>query len=354
MDEYHVVILRLRLGPGLGFTGVHDSSLARKNPARERSIDVPGTDMAKRAADSMAMDGPAQYGAAMLTAPIRIDPQVAARVDRLGLPFNRYGVDPYGIDKRELSKFFTALNWIYRGYFKVDVYGINNLPAEGAAMIVGNHSGGVAIDGAMVIASAFFEMEPPRLAQAMVDKFLLQIPGASQLSSRLGHFAGLPEHAVRLLGDGRLVAVFPEGARGTAKLARDAHTLVGFGTGFMRLALQTGAPIVPIAFLGGGDAMPTVTNLYRAGRLFGLPYIPVTKYLVPLPRPTRFQLLVSEPMYFRGSGDEADAEVAAMVAEVRRRILWLLEQGEALRAGTLDPSELELGGQSEFVQEFHQ
>jgi 1-acyl-sn-glycerol-3-phosphate acyltransferase len=83
-------------------------------------------------------------------------------------------------------------------------------------MLVGNHSGGVAIDGMMVIASQFFEMEPPRLAQGMAEKFLNQMPFASQITSRLGHLTGLPEHAERLLADERMLMVFPEGARGTA------------------------------------------------------------------------------------------------------------------------------------------
>lgn len=303
---------------------------------------------ARRAVDPLAGATDQEYRRLVLTAPLPIDPEVARRVDRLELPFNRYGIDPYGVDKRELGRFFTVLEWFYRHYFRVDCHGMEHIPARGAAMLIGNHSGGVAIDGAMVVASTFFELDPPRLSQAMADKFLQQVPGASQLSSRLGHFPGLPEHAERLLGDGRLLMVFPEGTRGTAKLARDSHTLVRFGSGFMRLALKTASPIVPIAFLGGGDAMPTVANLYRLGRLFGMPYIPVTKYLLPIPRPTRFQLLVSTPMYFRGTGDEDDAKVAGLVEKVRRRILWLLEQGTALRAGDITAAELELGGESEF------
>lgn len=278
----------------------------------------------------------------MLTSLLPTDPDVAERVSRIELPFNTYGIDPYGVDTQELGRAFTLLKRFYRGYFRVEVHGAHNIPKRSGAMLVGNHSGGVAIDGMMVISSCFFELDPPRLAHGMADKFIAALPGASHYSSRCGQFPGLPEHAERFLGDGRLLMVFPEGARGTAKLAVDAHTLVRFGTGFIRLALRTGVPIVPLAFLGGGDAMPTVANLKSIGKLLGVPYIPVTKYLLPIPRPTTFQLLYGKPIQFEGTGNEDDATIAGLVETVRNQILLLIEQGERLRSGEIEPEELEL------------
>lgn len=258
------------------------------------------------------------------------DAEVRDRVDRLELPFNRYGFDPYGVDKRELAFFFTLVGWLYRHYFTVCCAGIEHIPARGRAMLVGNHQGGVAIDGLMVIASAFFEMEPPRLAQGMAEKFIFSLPG-SYFSSRIGQVMGLPEHAVRLLEDERLLMVFPEGARGTAKLAHEADSLVRFGTGFMRLALKTRSPIVPLAFVGGGEAFPTVANLKSLGRLIGLPYIPVTRYLLPLPLPVSCQIVYGEPMLFEGTGDEDDRCIQELVEQVRSRIGALIDEGHALR-----------------------
>lgn len=278
----------------------------------------------------------------MLSAALPTDPEIAARVERIELPFNQYGIDPYGVDKRELSKLFTMLNFFAKKYFKVEAYGVENIPASGRAMLVGNHSGGIAIDGAMVIATCFLELNPPRLAQGMVDKFMARLPDAGQMASRVGQFTGLPEHAARLLEDERLLMVFPEGHRGTAKLAKDSDTLVRFGTGFVRLALQTRAPIVPLAFVGGGDAFPTVMNL-KIGKMFGVPYIPITRYLLPVPRRTTFQLLVGSPIRFEGSGGEDDDTIAGMVEAVRERIKSLIEQGRALREGQLQPDELDLG-----------
>src|SRR6186713_2020024 len=108
--------------------------------------------------------------------PLPTDPDVAARVDRLELPFGRHGVDPYGIDKRELAKLFTLLGFLYHRYFDVHVHGMHNIPPRGRAMLVGNHSGGWAVDATLVIASCFFALDPPRLAQGMAEFFIQKMP----------------------------------------------------------------------------------------------------------------------------------------------------------------------------------
>ncbi len=275
--------------------------------------------------------------------PLPTDRDVAARVDALELPFNRHGVDHYGIDKRELAKLYTLIGWFYRRYFEVSVYGSNNVPPRGRAMLVGNHSGGVALDAVMVIASAFFELDPPRLAQGMAEKFIGRMPFLSWFTSRIGQLTGLPEHCIRLLEDERLLMVFPEGARGTAKLYRERDSLVGFGTGFVRMALQTGTPIVPFAFVGGGEAIPTIANLYRPGKLLGIPYLPVTPYLAPLPLPVSLQLLYGKPIELSGSPSDSDEVIAGHVDTVKARIASLLSQGRAVREGRLPSEELDFG-----------
>jgi 1-acyl-sn-glycerol-3-phosphate acyltransferase len=256
-----------------------------------------------------------------------IDEEIARRLDRLELPFNRYGVDPYGVSRKHLAQAMTLLRLLYRNYFRVQSFGHENVPPRGRAMIVGNHSGGVAIDGAMVIASMFLEMDPPRLAQGMAEKFINRIPFASLWANKTGQFTGLPETAERLLEDERLLLVFPEGARGTAKLYGERHTLVQFGSGFIRLALKARAPIVPFAFLGGGEAFPTVANAYALGALFGVPYIPIPAHLVPVPLPASLSIEYGEPMHLTGSGSEEDEVINGYVDQVKEAIDQLIARG---------------------------
>jgi len=268
-----------------------------------------------------------------------IDPEVRQRIERLELPWNAFGVDPYGISKDYLALNFTLVRFFYRHYFSVESHAIHHVPKRGRVMLVGNHSGGVAIDGAMVIASNFFELEPPRLAQGMVEKFLNRLPFASQITNRLGHLTGLPEHAERLLADERMLMVFPEGARGTAKLYKERYSLVQFGSGFVRLATKMRTPIVPFAFLGGGEALPTIANAVSLGKLFGLPYIPITPWLFTIPLPVKLEVYYSEPILFEGTGAEDDEVVNANVEKVKDRIRHLIELGRKRRRGELVSTE---------------
>ena len=269
-----------------------------------------------------------------------IDEEVWERMDRVGLDFNRYGLDPLGISRSHLAVFLSLLKPLYRGYFEVASSGLEHVPDRGRAMLVGNHSGGIPLDAAMLLAALFLDREPPRIGQAMADKFVNRWPIVSQWSNRLGHFTGLPEHAERLLHDDRLLVVFPEGARGTAKLYKDRNSLVRFGTGFLRLALKTGTPIVPFAFVGGGDAVPTVHNSETIGRLLGAPYVPFTPYLLPLPLPVNCRIDIGEPMTFDGDGSEEDDVIQGWVGQVKDEIARLIASGveqRALDAEEVDP-----------------
>jgi len=252
--------------------------------------------------------------------------EISTRVDRLELPFDARGVDEYGVSKWHLAVAFRVLTLLYRKYFHVRADGLQHVPPRGRAMLVGNHSGGIALDAAMVIASCFLELDPPRLAQGMAEKFLNRFPFASMWTARCGQLTGLPEHALRLLESDRLLLVFPEGARGTAKLWKDRFSLVDFGTGFMRLALRTRSPIVPFAFIGGGDAVPTVTNLYKVGKLIGVPYLPVTPWLLPVPRPVPLSVHFCEPLRFEGTGEEDDEIIQRSVDQVKERIAGMIER----------------------------
>ncbi|MDP3502306.1 MAG: lysophospholipid acyltransferase family protein [Myxococcales bacterium] len=253
------------------------------------------------------------------------DEAVKDLVNRLELPFNAFGIDPYGVSKKHLTTSFSILGWLYRKYFRVRAVGIEHVPKRGRAMLVGNHSGGYALDGALVLASMMLEMEPPRLAQGMAERFINQLPIGSLWSSRTGQLTGLPEHAERLLEDDRLLMVFPEGAKGTAKLYKERYSLVDFGTGFIRLALKTKTPIVPLGFVGGGDAVPTVHNSYALGKLLGVPYVPVTPYGLALPLPASCEVHYGEPMRFEGSGNEDDTIIKGYVEQVKTRIGQLVE-----------------------------
>ncbi len=264
------------------------------------------------------------------------DGEVEEAVERLELPFNRYGLDHYGISRDHLVTFFSLLVPFYRHYFSVRTFGAEHIPPRGRTMVVGNHSGGLPVDGAMVLTSLLMELEQPRLGQGMVEKFANRWPFVSHWFSRVGQFTGLPEHAVRLLEEDRCLMVFPEGARGTGKLYKDRYNMVRFGTGFMRLALATDTPIVPFAFIGGEEALPTVLHLKRLAKLVKAPYIPISPYVVPVPLPIPCQIFYGEALEFDGDGSETDEVILEYVDEVRSRIADLIDEGRKWRRKALE------------------
>ena len=84
---------------------------------------------------------------------IPVDPDVEARVQRLELPFNRYGLDPYGVSRRHLCWFFSFLSWLYRDYFPVRAFGVENVPDRGRVIIVANHAGVLPYDAIYLMQS---------------------------------------------------------------------------------------------------------------------------------------------------------------------------------------------------------
>ena len=268
------------------------------------------------------------------------------RVDQLELPFNRYGLDPFGIDKDSLARVYTLLRIFHGQYFQCQAHGTEHVPATGRAMLIGNHSGGLPIDAGMVLASMFWDMEPPRHAHGMVEYFAQKWPFVSPWFSRLGQLPGLPEHAIRFLENDRVLMVFPEGARGTGKLYKDRYTLVRFGTGFMRIALRTNSPIVPFAFIGGEEAIPTIFHWKSLAKLVGAPYIPITPYILPIPRPVKCEIHYGEPMTFEGDGNETDDVIKGFVEQVRQRIYELIDQGRESRRRRLAGDKAEEPAQS--------
>ena len=264
-----------------------------------------------------------------------IQHEVQDRLNGLDLDFNTYGYDPVGISRDHLGVFYSMLGFFYKQYFRVETAGLEHIPETGRAMLIGNHSGSLPADGGMVMASLFFDLNPPRYVHGMVEKFAQTLPFLSSWFSRIGQFTGLPEHAIRMLRDDRLLMAFPEGVRGIGKLYKDKYKLVRFGTGFMRIALKTQTPIVPFAYVGGEEAFPAVYHARTLAKLIGVPYWPVPPYLVPLPLPVPCRIHYGAPLYFEGDGTESDTVIEEYVQEVRGRIAELITEGrEQLEGGS--------------------
>ncbi len=167
-------------------------------------------------------------------------------------------------------------NFYYRYWFRVEPEGIENVPSSGGALLVGNHSGALPPDAPMIMQAIRNEHPVPRPLYMLGEHWFKGYPGVSMMAAKIGVVPAHPANAQRLLGDeGRLALVFPEGAQGSGKVLWQRYRLRRFGRGgFVRTALRAGVPIVPVAVMGGEEAMPIFAHMRSLQRATGLLYAP--------------------------------------------------------------------------------
>jgi 1-acyl-sn-glycerol-3-phosphate acyltransferase len=253
-----------------------------------------------------------------------------ARLARVPLNLTATGVDHFGLDPQWAKYALASAAFLHRKYFRTEVFGAENVPS-GRVLLIANHSGQVPIDGALIGASMFMDVEPPRFCRAMVEKWTQTLPFVSLFFSRVGQVVGVPENAKRLLEHDEALLVFPEGAKGIAKTFDQRYKLTEFGLGFMRLAIETGTPIIPISVIGGEEQYVSVGNFDRAAKLLRMPSVPILPQLLlpfgALPLPTRYRITFGEPMRFGGDPDDDDAIIEEKVFLVKATIQSMINRG---------------------------
>lgn len=253
-------------------------------------------------------------------------PQLESKLQHIRRTENEYGIDKFGFNLDYALSAIAPFLWIYRHYHRVQTFGIENVP-KGRVLLISNHSGQLPMDGAMIGVAMLAEANPPRAIRSMVEKWMPTLPYVSTFMSRVGQIVGTPENCRRLLQEEEAILVFPEGARGLSKLWPQRYQLQEFGLGFMRLALETNTPIVPVAVVGAEEQAPALFNVKPLARMLGFPAFPITPTVLPLPLPTRYRLYFGQPLRFTGRADDEDAELDKKVRAVKSAIQSMINQG---------------------------
>jgi 1-acyl-sn-glycerol-3-phosphate acyltransferase len=240
------------------------------------------------------------------------DTDYRKRLRALRLRFRAIEVDEYGFDPIFAEQFKGLFDFLFYKYFRVSAEGIRHVPREGRALLVANHSGTLPYDGLMLSVAMRNEHPQRRVVRALAEDFVFHFPYLGVFVNRLGHVRACQENAERMLGEDRLVAVFPEGIKGIGKLYRNRYQLQRFGRGgFIRLALRTGAPIIPVAIVGAEEIHPMLAKLTWLVKDMGIPYLPITPtfpWLGPLgaiPLPAKWTMVFGEPIDLTKYGPDA-------------------------------------------------
>lgn len=230
----------------------------------------------------------------------------------------------------------TVYDFFYRYWFRVVVEGIENVPHDGPALLVANHSGAIPSDGPMIAKAVKEEHPRPRPVHISAERPFAGWPGIGMLFTKLGAVAAHPANLHRLLFDeGQLVLVFPEGPAGARKPLKERYRLRVFEASCVEVALRAGAPIVPVALLGAEEALPVLARvpLRRLTRLARVPVAPV------FPLPAKFKIRFLEPVPTDGVGQtpwrdqglvqELGADIRGLIQEnllemvAERHSVWL-------------------------------
>ncbi|MEV0962602.1 lysophospholipid acyltransferase family protein [Streptomyces sp. NPDC049910] len=224
-----------------------------------------------------------------------------------------YDVDEFGYDKELTDQvLMSLLRPLYAKYFRVEVKGIGNIPAEGGALVVANHSGTLPLDGLMMQVAVHDNHPAGRHLRLLAADLVFVLPVINELARKAGHTLACTEDAERLLRRGEVVGVMPEGFKGIGKPFSDRYKLQRFGRGgFVSTALRAGVPIVPCSIVGAEEIYPMIGNAKTLARLLGFPYFPITPtfpWLGPLgavPLPTKWTIQFGEPIPTDGYPPEA-------------------------------------------------
>lgn len=241
--------------------------------------------------------------------------------------------DPFGFDPAFRAKVAPIFKFLYHRYWRVETQGVENIPRRGKAILIANHSGAVPFDATMISVAAQFEHRPGRVVRFLYDHFVKDMPLVPRFFSRVGAVEATLDNARALLREGELIGLFPEGTEGVAKGFAKRYELQPFHTGFLRLALEERAPLIPAVVVGAEETYPVIGRIESLGRLLGAPYLPLTPFFPMLgvvgmiPLPTKWKMRFGKPIWPSrrrwGAGPD-EGFVRRQCEEIRERMQAML------------------------------
>ncbi len=245
-------------------------------------------------------------------------------------------IDEFGLDPIFTAKAKVFFDLLYDKWWRIEAIDMHNIPSSGRALLVSNHSGGIPIDGAMIVTSIVKKHPVKRIARPLVEDFAYYMPFVNSFLIKTGSVRASQENAERLLEKEQLVIVFPEGIKGIGKPFKDRYKLQRFGRGgYIKLAIKTHSPIIPVAVVGAEEAYPIIGRIDWLGKIFGVPYLPTTLFfpwlgpIGAIPLPTKWYIKYGKPIDMEKYSEhdiDDDILINRLSENVRTRIQQMLTE----------------------------
>ena len=225
-------------------------------------------------------------------------------------------------------KTLVPLMRLFARYFDAEVRDLERVPAQGAALLVGNHSGGGLTPDTSAVYAAWYTQrgyERPLIGLGFDAAFTIPLIGG--VMRRIGQVPASAENAARALDAGLPVLVYPGGDHELFRPWSERNRIDLAGRkGFIRLALEKRVPVVPVVGHGGHESVIVVARSERLARWFGLKRIrmgnlplvwqlpwglsPPGPFYVPMP--AKITVQVCEPLDWSAYGPEAAHDPAIL------------------------------------------
>lgn len=245
--------------------------------------------------------------------------------------------DPFGRDPAFELKLKPIFDFLFYKYWRIATHGLENIPSKGRGLLVANHSGTLAYDGTMLRVAVSNEHPSGRDVRFLVEDFVYYLPFIGTTMYRVGGVRASRDNAERLLNTDHLVAVFPEGVKGIGKYYAQRYHLQRFGRGgFIKLAIRTKSPIIPVAVIGAEEIHPILYKSSLLAKPLGIPYVPVTPTLPILgplgliPLPSKWSIYFGEPIDFSQYGPATlknELKIHKLSEMVRQKIQGMVTAG---------------------------
>lgn len=269
--------------------------------------------------------------------------ELRRRLRTLGMRERAAAIDDFGMDWELVERVDPLLARLAERYWRIELRGTEHIPTEGPVLFVANRSGVLPWDGLMLAHALARERSREPRPRFLVADWLVTLPFAQPALTRLGAVRACRENAQRLLETGRSVIAFPEGLKGAGKAFRERYRLKRFGRGgAVRVALETGVPLVPVAVVGAEEVHPVLFRVERFVRPSGLDFLPVTPtfpWLGPLgllPLPSKWQIRFGRPLATESAGRSSASDallVSRRTEELRAEIQRMVDAEVRSRAG---------------------